>query len=193
MKFLLPVCEESANHRISNTRSNSFIGIPTVHTHWPPTNRGMPCDETSWSWLCSSLPDSMFIVSTLLAWNEFWWDKYTMEPGKGYRSVHPPLSPRASLNIFTSMLLDHKPVPWSLWNNLVSEVGDSVSVRFPLSYILWVSYQKPLFQKHYLYNFPSSVSIHFLVLYAFFHIFKFSAAVWYYFCVHDGYLYYLPI
>lgn len=112
MKLLLPLCEESANHRISNTKPNSFIGIPPVHTHWPPPNHGMPCDEARWSWLCSSLPDSKFIVSTLLAWNEFWWDKYTkytMEPGKGYRSVHPPLSPKASLSIFTSMLLDHRP------------------------------------------------------------------------------------
>lgn len=72
----------------------------------------MPCDEASWGWLCSSVPDSVFIAFTLLAWNEFWWDKYTkctVETDKGYRSVHPPLSPRASLDIFASMLLDHKP------------------------------------------------------------------------------------
>lgn len=71
----------------------------------------MPCDEASWSWLCSSVPDSMFIAFTLLAWNEFWWDKYTkctVETDKGYRSVPPPLSPRAGLDIFASMLLDHK-------------------------------------------------------------------------------------
>lgn len=58
--------------------------------------------------------------------------------------------------------------PWSLWNNLVSKIGDSVSLRFPLSYILQASCQKPLFQQYYLDNFLSSVSIHFLMLYAFF-------------------------
>ena len=36
--FLL--CEESANHRISNTRSNSFVNIPLCpHTGLPPTLR----------------------------------------------------------------------------------------------------------------------------------------------------------
>ena len=109
----------------------------------------------------------MFIVFTLLAWNEFWWDKYTkytMEIGKGYRSVHPPLSPRAGLDIFTSMLLDHKPSTCGHCETILFQRLVTVS----LLDFLQVSCQKHLFQKYYLYHFPSSVNIHFLVLYAFF-------------------------
>ena len=87
-----------------------------------------------------------------------------MEIGKGYRSVHPPLSPRAGLDIFTSMLLDHKPSTRGHCETILFQRLVTVS----LLDFLQVSCQKHLFQKYYLYHFPSSVNIHFLVLYAFF-------------------------
>ena len=195
MKLLLPLCEESANHRISNTRSNSFISIPPVHTHWPPPNRGKPCDEVSWSWLCSSLPDSMFIVSTLLAWNEFWWykyTKYTMEPGKGYRSVLP--SPQGPVSTFlpacywiTNRYRGHcetisyqRLVTMSLLDFLCLTSSESVT--------------RNLFFKNITFTVLLAQSVFNSLCYMlFFHIFKFSAAVWCYFWIHDGYLYYLPI
>lgn len=108
-----------------------------------------------------------------------------VETDKGYRSVHPPLSPRASLPIY---------LPACYWitnstrghcETILFQIGDIVSldssVLHPPSQL-----QKPLFQQYDLYNFLSSVSIHSLCYMLFSpHLYILSSSL-VLFWIHDG-------